>query len=103
MGYRLDLCLRTSQANIAMARLRSSTPCALWKRCRRTPDANAVATIRDTLAAAFAESGDFINAIKEQELAIGLGGQNNDLSHYESGFAEKLALYLENKPYVAGR
>jgi tetratricopeptide (TPR) repeat protein len=63
--------------------------------------ANAVATIRDTLAAAFAESGDFINAIKEQELAIGLAAKN-DLSHYETGFAEKLALYLDNKPYVAG-
>jgi len=51
------------------------------------------------LAAAYAETGDFRNAVKWQERAINLDEKKN-----ESDFADRLALYMSEKPYRdAGR
>jgi tetratricopeptide (TPR) repeat protein len=48
----------------------------------------------DTLTAAYAEKGEFAEAIKWQQKAIELAGETA-----EKGLHERLALYRENKPY----
>jgi len=48
----------------------------------------------DTLAAAYAEAGDFEEAVRWQHKAIDEGAP-----HYQQQFAERLALYESGKPY----
>ena len=48
----------------------------------------------DTLAAAYAEAGDFANAVRTQREAIRLTPAN-----YRSGLQQRLDLYLRDKPY----
>jgi tetratricopeptide (TPR) repeat protein len=48
----------------------------------------------DTLAAAYAESGDFDEAVKQQEKALSLAP-----AEYRSDVESRLALYRERKPY----
>jgi len=48
----------------------------------------------DTVSAAYAESGDFKNAIKWQEKAVELAPENE-----RQGYTERLELYRMNKPY----
>jgi tetratricopeptide (TPR) repeat protein len=50
----------------------------------------------DTLAAAFAEAGDFQQAIKFQEQALGLNGANEK---ERKEMENRLALYQEQKPF----
>src|SRR5205814_2080283 len=50
----------------------------------------------DTLAAAYAESGDFEHAIQFQERAIHTG---NPLESDQKSMQHRLALYKESKPY----
>ncbi|MDR3619293.1 MAG: tetratricopeptide repeat protein, partial [Paludisphaera borealis] len=51
----------------------------------------------DTLAAAYAETGDFTSAVKWQEKAIGL--LEKDAESDRAGFQKRLDLYLDKKPY----
>ncbi|MEO8496583.1 MAG: hypothetical protein ABI614_16065, partial [Planctomycetota bacterium] len=51
----------------------------------------------DTLAAAYAESGDFESAVKWQEQAIRLGG-----GKYAEDLQKRLRLFKANKPYRQG-
>ena len=53
---------------------------------------------RDTLAAAYAEAGDFVSAVREQERAIEMiraAGQYDEIANYES----RLTLYRQGQPY----
>jgi tetratricopeptide (TPR) repeat protein len=52
------------------------------------------ASMLDTLAAAYAEAGDFANAVRTQREAIRLTPAN-----YRSGLQQRLDLYLRDKPY----
>jgi hypothetical protein len=49
----------------------------------------------DTLAASYAEAGDFTKAIEFQEKAIAADASKK----YEQGFKSRLSLYKESKPY----
>jgi hypothetical protein len=52
----------------------------------------------DTLAAAFAETGDFTAAVRAQRRAIGLlrrNGKNGELADFQT----RLNLYRQEKPY----
>jgi hypothetical protein len=51
----------------------------------------------DTVAAAYAESGDFESAVKWQEEAIQLGG-----GAYSQDFQKRLRLFKAGKPYREG-
>ena len=51
----------------------------------------------DTLAAAYAESGDFKSAVKWQEEAIRLGA-----GPYAEGFEERLQLFKDGQPFREG-
>ena len=53
---------------------------------------------RDTLAAAYAESGQFENAVEEQRRAIRLLG-NAASNETISGYEDRLNLYLTGQPY----
>lgn len=61
----------------------------------RWSDANHV----DTLAAAFAESGDFDEAIRWQTKSMGMPDANSELV---KGARERVALYRDQKPYREG-
>jgi Flp pilus assembly protein TadD len=52
------------------------------------------ASMLDTLAAAYAEAGDFANAVRTQREAIRLTTAN-----HRNGLQQRLDLYLRNKPY----
>jgi tetratricopeptide (TPR) repeat protein len=52
--------------------------------------------ILDTLAAAYAEAGDFDQAIKWQQRAIELNASDAD---FVKGGKERLELYRQHKPY----
>ena len=57
-----------------------------------------IAKYRDTLAAAFAEAGQFGEAVAEQERAIKLlraAGRRDEVAAYQS----RLDLYLRDRPY----
>lgn len=49
----------------------------------------------DTLAAAYAESGDFEQAVKYQELAL----KQNDDQNEQPGMEQRLGLYQRHQPY----
>jgi tetratricopeptide (TPR) repeat protein len=51
-------------------------------------------TTLDTLAAAYAETGDFVNAVKWQEKAKSLAPR-----HQRADFDSRLRLYKDHKPY----
>ena len=51
----------------------------------------------DTLEAAYAEAGDFEEAVRWQQKAIDEGA-----SYYQQQFAERLTLYQSNQPYREG-
>lgn len=53
----------------------------------------------DTLAAAYAEAGDFTNAVNYEKKAIEMDGISKDDS---SGLQQRLSLYEEHKPYREG-
>ena len=52
------------------------------------------ASMLDTLAASYAEAGDFANAVRTQREAIRLTPAN-----YRDGLQQRLDLYLRDKPY----
>jgi tetratricopeptide (TPR) repeat protein len=53
----------------------------------------------DTLAAAYAELGDFKAAVEWQEKAIGLGRQRSVSAGILADFESRLKLYQEGRPY----
>jgi len=53
----------------------------------------------DTLAAAYAEAGDFANAVTIQKEAIEKLTNRNELADYKS----RLSLYQQGKPYRASQ
>ena len=55
-----------------------------------------ISNLVDTLAAAYAESGDFDHAIKYQKICLELP---NIPQKTRSGMEERLALYQEHKPF----
>jgi tetratricopeptide (TPR) repeat protein len=57
---------------------------------------------RDTLAAAYAEAGDFEHAVEEQEAAIEMF-EDEDYDDYIPGAEERLALYRQNMPFHENR
>jgi tetratricopeptide (TPR) repeat protein len=57
-----------------------------------------IAEFHDTLAAAYAEAGDFAKAVAEQETAIALLGQDASSTALEI-FQARLALYKANKTF----
>lgn len=56
---------------------------------------------RDTLAAAYAEAGDFARAVEEQEAAIRMF-EDEGYDDYIPGAEERLKLYRQNLPYHDG-
>ncbi len=53
----------------------------------------------DTLAAAHAEAGDFVAAVKTQQEAIGLLDQEDYGAGYRADYEARLKLYQEGKPF----
>ena len=49
----------------------------------------------DTLAAAYAEAGDWENAIRRQDQAIEMGTKDRDRQEWR----DRLELYKQHKPY----
>ena len=60
-----------------------------------------IANNRDTLAAAYAEAGDFARAVEEQERAVEMF-EDEGYAAYIPGAEERLELYRQNQPYRAG-
>lgn len=61
-------------------------------------DGHKTATYLDTLAAAYAEVGDFAQAVKWQTRAIELNRLNTDINDFQA----RLGLYTRKKPYHQG-
>jgi Flp pilus assembly protein TadD len=55
------------------------------------------AGVLDTLAAAYAEAGQFEKAVSTEKQAISLASRENEQKEYET----RLKLYQERKPYRA--
>jgi WD40 repeat protein len=85
-------------ATFPMADLRNGTKAIEYatKACELTKWKNA--NIIDTLAAAYAEAGDFDSAIKWQKEAINLLTEKEPPG-WQAGFEERLKLYQSGKPY----
>jgi tetratricopeptide (TPR) repeat protein len=87
------------QATSQESRLRDGVKAVtLAERAVRLDDGNA--DYRDTLAAAYAESGHFIDAVREQERAVRMmqdkeAGRSPDLA----GAQARLDLYRQGRPY----
>ena len=51
----------------------------------------------DTIAAAYAETGDFENAVKYQKMAVNMEGLTT--TGDQAGLKQRLGLYEQHKPY----
>ena len=56
-------------------------------------------TVLDTLAAAYAEAGDFDKAIEYEKRALAVPGLEHYGKAFSDGMAGRLALYAQKKPY----
>jgi Flp pilus assembly protein TadD len=70
------------------------TALALARRACRLSE-TPVASYLDTLAAAYAENGDFEHAVKSQEEALPLEWSEERID----AFRQRLSLYQQSKPY----
>lgn len=67
----------------------------------RAVELNDIGNNHDTLAAAYAEAGDFARAVEEQELAIRMF-EDEGYESYIPGAERRLELYRQNMPYREG-